>query len=100
MDLLDIITSILTEKQQQKRRPLVASFKEIYDHQTDSWATMYDKLLKLEQKGEIHIGNTINGKYATLPIYHSINQKYYEHIKAAGSSLSDCRDMHLGVDTQ
>ena len=66
MTLYDIICGIVADKEAGRRRPLIATFPEIYARQADSWAAMYEKLLELEACGIIHIGNTLNGKYVKI----------------------------------
>lgn len=66
MSLLDTISNIISQKEKFNNYPPIATFKEIYDRQTDSWATMYENLLKLQDLGLIQIGRTINDSYVIL----------------------------------
>ena len=66
------INRIISDKEKHHYYPLIATFKEIYDRHPDSWATMYENLLKLQDLGLIEIGRTLNDNYVT------ITSKHYE----------------------
>lgn len=66
MTVLEAIRRIVDGKRENRQRPELALFSEIYALLPGSWSEMYTEIERLKYEGIIHVGETNKGSYAEI----------------------------------
>lgn len=66
MTVLEAIRRIVDGKRENRQRPELALFSEIYALLPGSWSEMYTEIERLKYEGVIHVGETNKGSYAEI----------------------------------